>query len=116
MDITQAEVEDKIKVSLFRESYVIDISGIVVSEETGKPASGIQVRISSMDGTNSSIGGIISAFNAFSDKDGQFFIQVSRRNSYRLTFSDRNMIFQTISISVTADETADVVKVHLVPR
>ena len=112
IDITREEVEDPIKISLFRESDVTNIRGIIYSEETGEPASGIQVSILSTADPNS----IFSGFNVFSDEEGQFSVQVPSRNTYRLDFYDENRLFQRRSINVTAEEVIDVLNIELLYR
>ncbi len=109
MEIAREKVEDPIQVSLFRESDVTDIHGFVFSEETGEPAPEIHVRIFLTASDRSLMGG----FNIFSDKNGQFSIQVPRWDSYVLDFSDTNRVFQWKRISVTADDIKSVMKVDL---
>lgn len=112
MEIARDKIEDPIIVSLFRESDVTDIHGVIFSEETGVPVSGIQIVISSAENTGSSMSG----FRVFSDKDGQFFIQVPRRDSYVLQFFDKNGVFQFKWIVARADEVKNVMAVNLTHR
>lgn len=112
MDIPRENIEDLMNVTLFRESDVSDIHGVVLSEETGEPVQGIEVEIFLIGADNSWNDG----FQVISGKDGSFSIRVPRRDSYVLQFSDTNSVFRWKRVNLTAREIVNKLKVNLTLR
>jgi hypothetical protein len=116
MSITRDEIENPLAVSLYRESQVAVIRGTVRSKGIiGKPVSGIRVSIHS-EGSGSDEPGYTSFSNGFvglSDNDGQFSIQVPKRDTYIIDFIDANYLFQWKQIVVTSDKIKRPLKVKL---
>jgi hypothetical protein len=112
MSITPDEIENPLAVSLYRESQVTVIRGMVRSKGIiGKPVSGIRVSISSSVESNYTY--FYSGFEVLSDNDGKFSIQVPERDIYVIDFSDANDLFQRKQIVVTSDEIKRSLKVKL---
>ena len=109
---------DPLEVSLYRESQVAVIRGTVLSKGTGEPVPGVRVSVYSADGGADRYGNtlFLYGFQALSDNDGQFYIQVPERDSYFIYFSDANDLFQRKEMRVTADEIKHSLKVDLEQR
>jgi hypothetical protein len=114
MNITRDEIGEPLEVSLYRESQVAVIRGTVRATGTGEPLSGISVSIPY--GSDSGDPGptyFYSGFGGFSDNDGQFYIQVPKRDIYSISFYDANGLFPWKEIIVTSDEIKDSLNVDL---
>ncbi|MDR2178641.1 MAG: carboxypeptidase-like regulatory domain-containing protein [Treponema sp.] len=121
IDISRDEIKDPLAVSLYRESQVTVIRGTVRSQGTGEPVSGVNVSVdygvnnSSESGETRDTSFIKSRFEALSDNDGQFYIQVPERDTYRIYFGDANRLFQWKRMSLTSDEIKAPLRVDLEP-
>ncbi|GHV29501.1 hypothetical protein AGMMS4952_15290 [Spirochaetia bacterium] len=115
MTIPRDEIADPLAVSLSRESQVAVIRGTVRSKGTGEPVSGIGVSAGygSDNGSESEYTPFYSRFEALSDNDGQFSIQVPERDAYSVYFWDNNGLFQRKVMRVSFDEIKDSLKVDL---
>jgi 5-hydroxyisourate hydrolase-like protein (transthyretin family) len=109
VSITREEIGNSLEISLYRENNVAIVRGTVLSKETGEPASGIRISISSIIGEIEQFGGI----TVISDDSGQFYTQVPERNTYFLSFSDTNGLFRYKTINVTSDEIKNLLTVDL---
>jgi hypothetical protein len=118
MSITRNEIENPLAVSLYRESQVAVIHGIVRSKGIiGRPVSGIVVSVLSEDGSSGESGyNPFYGFEVLSDNAGNFSIQVPERDTYVIDFSDANGFFQRKQMVVTSDEIKRSLKVKLEKR
>jgi hypothetical protein len=119
MSITREEIENPLAVSLYRESQVAVIYGMVRSKGIiGRRLSGIRVSIRSL-GSNSDgsrYTPFYSGFEVLSDKDGKFSIQVPARDTYNIDFFDDSGLFQWKELAVTSNEIKRSLKVKLEKR
>jgi hypothetical protein len=117
MNITREKIEDPLAVSLYRERQAAVIRGTVRAQGTGEPVSGISVAVFSRGGNRGEAGDApFFGFEVLSDNDGQFYIQVPKRDAYVIQFVDTNDLFQPKQMDLTSDKIKAPLKVDLEQR
>jgi hypothetical protein len=107
VSISRDEIGETLELSLYRERQAAVIRGTVLAKETDDPVPGVSVFVYS---------GFYSRFEALADDDGQFYIQVPERDTYRITFYDKRNLFQWKELDVNSDEIKDPLSVVLEKR
>ena len=113
MVIASGEIENTLAVSLSRENDVpVVVRGTVISGETGIPISGILVSVRVLTGVPGFFGP--HRFEVFSDNDGQFYLQVPKRDTYNIAFDDiTSLFFRSKTMRFASNEIKDPIKVDL---
>jgi len=112
--ITRKDIGNTLTVGLSRENDVpVVVRGTVISGETGSPISGIRVSVMSL----SDAPGLFfdsTGFEVLSDDNGQFSLQVPKRDTYTIVFRDTRRVFQPKGMRLALTEIISPLRVGLV--